>query len=74
MYYSTTLDSKLIWKGYNRPPKLHFYEAQVVVWTSETATVQAIWCHDISVAWVRFPAREKQKNLEIRFSDLRLLD
>ena len=35
---------------------------KVVVWSSGTAAVQAIWCHDITVAWVRIPSR-KTKNL-----------
>ena len=47
--------------------------AQVVVWSSGTATVQAIWCHDISVAWVRIPARKKQNICESKFTDRTLL-
>ena len=35
-----------------------------VVWFSGTATVQAIWCQDISIAWVRIPTREEQKICE----------
>ena len=62
MYCSTTLD--LNWRGKvtHGHRKLYYCEAQVVVWSSAPDTVQAIWCHDISVAWVRIPAREEQKN------------
>ena len=44
-----------------------------VVWSSGTATMQAIWCHDISVAWVRIPSREEQNNCESKFIVLTLL-
>ena len=50
-----------------------FLRAQVVVWSSGTAAVQAIWCHDITVAWVRIPAREEPKICESKFTDLTLL-
>ena len=43
------------------------------MWSSGTAAVQAIWCHDITVAWVRIPAREEPKICESKFTDLTLL-
>ena len=46
---------------------------QVVVWSSGTAAVQAIWCHDITVVWVRIPAREEPKICGSNFTDLTLL-
>ena len=52
---------------------IHIYIAQVVVWSSGTAAVQAIRCHDITVAWVRIPAREEPKICESKFTDLTLL-
>ena len=39
---------------------IRFLAPVLIVWGG-TATVQAIWCHDISVAWVRIPASKEQK-------------
>ena len=75
MYCSTPLDArlKLTWKGNTWPAKALFLRAQVVVGSSGTAAVQAIWCHDITVAWVRIPAREEPKICESKFTDQTLL-
>ena len=35
-----------------------------------TAAVQAIWCHDITVAWVPIPAREEPKICEIELTPI----
>ena len=43
------------------------------MWSSGTAAVQAIWCHDITEAWVRIPARQEQKICESKFTDVTLL-
>ena len=59
LYYHARL--KLTRKGNTRPPKALFCEVKLVEWSSASDTVQAIRCHDISVAWVEFRRNLREK-------------
>ena len=46
------------------------FKSSALLWCLK---IVQIWCHNISVTWVRIPAWEEQKNCESKLTDLTFL-